>query len=94
MPSISDPFGLSEIEAADAVLPMVLSKQSGAAEILTSAIIIDKGDVKGYATAILSLLDDKKLAGKMAKENKMAIKNLSWKKAAIEIIDIFESVIK
>ena len=94
MPSISEPFGLSAIEAADAVLPMVLSKQSGAAEILTSAIIIDKGDVKGYATAILSLLDDKKLAGKMAKENKMAIKDLSWKKAAIEIIDIFESVIK
>ena len=94
MPSVSEPFGLSAIEAADANLPMVLSKQSGAAEVLTSAITIDKNDIKGFASAILSLLDDQKLAGKMAEQNKLAIKNLSWEKSAAEICDIFETVIK
>ena len=94
MPSVSEPFGLSAIEAADANLPMVLSKQSGVAEVLTSAITIDKSDIKGFASAILSLLDDQKLAGKMAEENKLAIKDLSWEKAAAEIIDIFETIIK
>jgi len=94
MPSVSEPFGLAAIEAADANLPIVLSKQSGAAEVLTSVLTIDKSDIKGFATAILSLLDNKKLAGKMAKENKLAIKKLSWEKAASEIMNIFESVIK
>jgi glycogen(starch) synthase len=94
MPSISEPFGLSAIEAADAYLPMVLSKQSGAAEVLIAALTIDTDDIKGFSRAILSLLDDQKLAEKMAEENKLAIKGLSWEKAASEIANIFKSVIK
>jgi glycogen(starch) synthase len=94
MPSISEPFGLSAIEAADANLPMVLSKQSGAAEVLTAALTIDTDDIQGFSRAILSLLDDQKLAEKMAEENKLAIKGLSWEKAASEIANIFKSVIK
>jgi glycogen(starch) synthase len=94
MPSISEPFGLSAIEAADANLPMVISKQSGAAEVLTAALTIDTDDINGFASAILSLLDDQKLAEKMAEKNKLAIKGLNWEKAASEIIHIFKSVIK
>jgi len=94
MPSISEPFGLSAIEAADASLPMVISKQSGAAEVLTAALTIDNGDIKGFAGAILSLLEDQKLAEKMIENNKLAIKELSWEKAATEVINIFESMIK
>jgi glycosyltransferase involved in cell wall biosynthesis len=61
--------------------------------VLSSAITVAQDDIKGFSKAIVSLLDDDELAGKMAKENKQEISGISWEKAAKKILDVFESVI-
>jgi len=57
MPSVSEPFGLSALEAAQFGVPTVISKQSGAAEILTKAETIDAFDTEQMARGILKQLE-------------------------------------
>ena len=57
MPSVSEPFGLSALEAAQFGVPVVISKQSGAAEILTEAKTVDAFDTEQMASGILKQLD-------------------------------------
>ncbi len=56
MPSVSEPFGLVPLEAMRTNVPVIVSKQSGVAEILKHAIIVDFWDVDGMADAIWGLI--------------------------------------
>ena len=93
MPSVSEPFGLSAIEAASAGLPMVISKQSGAAEVLEGVLTSDHWDVDSFVRNIELLLDEVNVAKKSVSLNKKSIKQLSWKKVSKELIKIFENLI-
>ncbi|MDR0824991.1 MAG: glycosyltransferase family 4 protein, partial [Prevotella sp.] len=55
MPSVSEPFGISPLEAMQCSIPTIISKQSGCAEILDKAVKIDYWDVEGMADAIYSI---------------------------------------
>ena len=94
MPSVSDPFGLTAIEATDAGLPVVISKQVGALEVLPGAFSADYNDVNTFAKHILTLLDKKEEYEKNIQKNQKSIAMLSWDKAAYKINDIFKTVIK
>src|SRR5690606_3810589 len=52
MPSVSEPFGISPLEAMRSSVPVIISKQSGVAEILEHAIKVDFWDVDAIADAI------------------------------------------
>lgn len=56
MPSRSEPFGLSALEAAQFGVPVVLSKQSGVAEILPAARIAEAGDIETMADHLIEIL--------------------------------------
>ncbi|MDR2980026.1 MAG: glycosyltransferase family 4 protein, partial [Bacteroidales bacterium] len=45
MPSISEPFGISPLEAMQANVPVVISKQSGVSEVLQYAMKVDFWDI-------------------------------------------------
>ncbi|UII19816.1 glycosyltransferase family 4 protein [Fulvivirga ligni] len=93
MPSISEPFGLSALEAASMGLPVVLSKQSGAAEVLPAAFTADYWEVNEFVEHIITLLKDKKVYEKSVKDNQDAIHQLTWQKAADSIFEIMKKVI-
>lgn len=93
MPSVSEPFGLSAIEAAFAGVPIVLSKQSGASEILKGAFLADSWDIDSFASHIDSILNNSKKAKIAVDLNKISIKDIIWKKAAQEIINTFDSTL-
>ncbi|MFT6864083.1 MAG: glycogen(starch) synthase [Akkermansiaceae bacterium] len=59
MPSVSEPFGLSALEAAQFGVPAVLSKQSGVAEILPSARTADSWDTDAMAAHLIEILSKK-----------------------------------
>jgi glycosyltransferase involved in cell wall biosynthesis len=61
MPSVSEPFGLTALEAAQFGIPVILSKRSGAAEVLSSALTVDFWDTEKIAELIQELLTDEKL---------------------------------
>lgn len=89
MPSVSEPFGLSALEAAQFGVPAVISKQSGVAEVLTSALKADFWDVDLMAEHIVSLLEDEKLKEKVVKESYDNLASLTWDDAASKIMNVF-----
>ncbi|MBU2915115.1 MULTISPECIES: glycosyltransferase family 4 protein [Reichenbachiella] len=91
MPSVSEPFGLTALEAAAAKVPMVLSKNSGASEVLTSALTADFDDSDKFARHIVSLLKNEKVAHHIASENKSLLDTLTWDNSNKKIMRIIES---
>ena len=61
MPSVSEPFGLSALEAAQFNIPAVISKQSGVAEVMKGALKADFWDVNKMAEHIVHLCTDEEL---------------------------------
>lgn len=92
MPSESEPFGLSALEAAAAGIPCVVSRQSGISEVLQSALKIDFSDVTGFVIAISSLLESESLRKTISEKQLSEIKELSWGKATEKIKGIMTVV--
>ncbi len=53
MPSVSEPFGIAPLEAVRHNTPVIISKQSGVAEVLRNAIKVDFWDVDAWLTLFL-----------------------------------------
>ena len=85
MPSESEPFGLSALEAAAFGIPCVISKQSGISEILKSSLKTDFNDTAGFALSIISLLESESLRKTISEEQLVEIKGLSWEDTAQKI---------
>ncbi len=92
MPSVSEPFGLSAVEAAQMKVPIVISKQSGVAEVLTSALKADNDDTDGMVKHILSLLTNQLLATQQAEKGYQEIKELRWNRVGDRISTIFQTL--
>jgi len=92
MPSVSEPFGISPLEAMRSNVPVVISKQSGVAEVLQHALKVDFWDVDAMADAIYALLHYKSLSKAFAKYGATEVENLKWENAAKHIKTIYQQV--
>ncbi|MFT7161805.1 MAG: glycogen(starch) synthase, partial [Bacteroidia bacterium] len=92
MPSVSEPYGLTALEAASAELPVVLSKQSGAAEVLSGALSADHWDVNRFVKHIVSILKNDKVRKRIIDKNSKDLKKLSWKNTADQVFNVFDKV--
>ena len=93
MPSISEPFGISPLEAMRAKVPVVISKQSGVSEVLTHAIKVDFWDVDATADAIYGLLHYPALSKLFAEEGAAEVDNLKWEYVAKKLVKIYEKTL-
>lgn len=94
MPSVSEPFGISPLEAMGSGVPSVISRQSGAAEVLKYAFKVDFWDVDAMADEIYALLQYPALADFASKYGYDEVNTLKWNNAAAKIKSVYESVIK
>jgi glycogen synthase len=94
MPSVSEPFGLVPLEAMRHNVPVVISKQSGVAEVLKNAIKVDFWDISGLADAIYGLLHYKGLSDRLKKYGKSEVEELKWSRAAKEVVDVYDAILK
>lgn len=92
MPSVSEPFGISPLEAMRSNVPVVISKQSGVAEVLHHALKVDFWDIDAMADAIYGLLQYKSLPEMFSKYGAMEVDNLKWENAARHIKTVYEQV--
>ncbi len=68
MPSVSEPFGIAPLEAIQSGVPVIISKQSGVAEVMPHAIQLDFWNVNSLANAICSVPRYKSLAKTLRKK--------------------------
>jgi len=93
MPSVSEPFGISPLEAMRSNVPVVISKQSGVAEVLNHALKVDFWDIDALADAIYGLLHYKSLSSMFAKHGEEEVNNLKWDNAASNVRDVYQQVV-
>ena len=93
MPSVSEPFGISPLEAMKSNVPVIISKQSGVAEVLDYAVKVDYWDVDAMADAIYALVQYPALAKMFAKKGLEEVTGLKWDNAAAEVKKVYESVL-
>jgi glycosyltransferase involved in cell wall biosynthesis len=93
MPSVSEPFGISPLEAMRSSVPVVISKQSGVAEILTHALKVDFWDVEAMADSIWGLLHYDALPKMFQHYGKSEVDSLLWENAAFKLKDIYNSLV-
>ena len=93
MPSISEPFGISPLEAMRAKVPVVISKQSGVAEVLQHAIKVDFWDIDATADAIYGLLHYPALSKLFADKGEEEVNNLKWENVAKKLKVIYEKTL-
>ena len=92
MPSVSEPFGIAPLEAMLAGVPVIISRQSGVAEVVRYATKIDFWDTCAMADAIYGLLKYEALARMFSSHGAVEAGNLKWKHTAGIIRNLYQEV--
>jgi glycosyltransferase involved in cell wall biosynthesis len=90
MPSVSEPFGISPLEAMQSNVPVIISKQSGVAEILTHAVKVDFWDIDAMADAIYGILNYPALSRMFIKNGREEVIALKWENSARQVRTVYK----
>ena len=93
MPSVSEPFGLSPLEAMMHKLPVIISKQSGVAEIIQHALKVDFWDIDEMANKIISVLRHRPLRQCLGLNGAGEAARINWNNAAAACEEIYERLV-
>ena len=94
MSSVSEPFGLTALEAAHHGDALILTKQSGVSEIIWSAMKYDYWDERKLADEIIAISTDKALKAELTNNIKNEYRKISWDQVAKKCIDVYNKIIK
>ncbi|MDR3326630.1 MAG: glycosyltransferase family 4 protein [Prevotellaceae bacterium] len=93
MPSVSEPFGISPLEAMQCGTPSIISKQSGCAEILNHAIKTDYWDIYTMADYIHAIAKYPAMYNALRKNGLEEINNIKWECAGQKVREIYDKLI-
>lgn len=94
MPSVSEPFGMTALEAVQQGTPVVLSKRSGVTEVLPSAPNTNFTDTKGMARLVLQLLKDEKLYLRTLKKLQREVAQNTVEKSISKLLTVYKKLLK
>lgn len=93
MPSVSEPFGITPLEAMRSMVPVIISKQSGVAEVLRYALKVNFWDVDAAANAIYGLLNYDALSRFFQHYGQQEVTELKWDQSAIRVKQVYQELI-
>jgi glycogen synthase len=94
MPSISEPFGLTPLEAMRHGTPVIISKQSGVSEVLSHALKVDFWDIDRMADMMLSVLKHDVLQHELSENGVLEVQKFSWNEAAQKCVDVYRDTME
>ncbi len=92
MPSVSEPFGITPLEAIKNGTPCIISKQSGVSEVLSHCLKVDFWDVDQLSNNIIALLRYRPLHECMIEHAGQQVKYISWDNAADKYVSVYHGV--
>lgn len=92
MPSVSEPFGIASLEAMSHDVPAIISKQSGAAEVVQNALKVDFWDVDDMADKIVAVLKRPPLAKTLVERAAVEVRKLTWADSAAACQRVYQEV--
>jgi glycosyltransferase involved in cell wall biosynthesis len=95
-PSESDNFPIVLLEAMDAGMAIITTRNTGCEEVVGStALLIKPGDVSGLRNALLKYIGDPLLCERSGERARMRLdENFTWAAVAKRYVNIYEGVIK
>ena len=95
MPSVSEPFGLTALEAIQHRVPVILSRNSGVAELLSrGAMKVDFWDTEQIADKIIDILTRPQLAEQLRRQALAETRSLTWAAAARKCRRVYRELIE
>lgn len=94
MSSISEPFGITALEAAAHKTPVVMTKQSGVAELLTHSLTYDYWDTDRLADAMVNIASSSALHDTLADNALTQLGTISWDQMAERCLNVYRYVAK
>lgn len=91
MPSISEPFGLTPLEAIGYGTPALISKQSGVSEVIMNCLKVDFWDIDEMANQITAIVQNDALAKELHRTSFEEFKQLSWGKCAEKLDNLYQA---
>jgi glycogen(starch) synthase len=92
MPSVSEPFGIAPLEALNHDVPVLISKQSGVAEVLTHVLKVDFWDVREMANKIIAVLKYPPLQMTLREHGNFEVRKLRWADSAMKCAKVYSDV--
>ena len=94
MSSVSEPFGLTPFEAMRYQIPVIVSKQTGAAELLPEAVQVDFWDTHAMARKMVEFCENARLSQDMIEDQKSTLGGMSWNRVATQLQSIYRRALQ
>lgn len=91
LPSVSEPFGLTPLEAAGYGTPSLVSRQSGISEVLNHCLKVDYWDVQEMANKIFAVLTNDDLRNELSNNVMRELRHMSWDTASHKITKLYNT---
>jgi len=92
MPSVSEPFGITALEAISAGTPTIVSKSAGVSEVLKSVFKVDFWDTDEMANKIIAILRYEPLRDHMGQSSKREVQLFTWDRVAERTIAVYRGI--
>ena len=94
MPSVSEPFGISALEALQFDVPIVISRQSGVSEVVDNALKVDYWDSDAMADAIYAIVKYPAMYKSLSELGREEVNNIKWYDAGLKVRCIYDQVLR
>jgi len=92
MPSVSEPFGLTSLEAIKNGTPVLVSKQSGVAEVIPNTLKVDYWDTEDMANKILAVLKYTSLSNALISNGYFDLSKITWDSQTEKLIEEYKKL--